>query len=467
MEHRLARIAPKWAEDLDPNEYLFSLLDAACQAKLIADSDVEDIHTQIMDVLKDVVTKYTSGESSSVQVETAQNLLLSISYCVDAYCMSFPTPEECLAELKTTSIHDIYKKGLSLVRSCFDETKKLFIATRSEQLVTKIVAYNSTVGEGIPGFFANYNIQFNAHETTADIDYPLASDPMNQRGIFYISQYIRTLSTENQFCNLFERSEVDMLLENYGRTYRIDYPEFLLNIFEIVLTNAIFSLLLGRDPRILAISTGECAILNEKLNKISARDIPVVLNKAIDKLAEELAITAPDICSYIRQYEKSLTPRLINALQLDSLNKLLITDQPAKAHPRATFEQGDIMNDEALRDLIELILECPNAVKKADIILTNVRSLDDFMEILAADCVFDEEYQTVYESLGDVELSLLVWTIVADELRSSDGSLLELLAQTPNSEREWINQLISFMKLIEPDRSKRIEELVKEIGDTN
>jgi hypothetical protein len=158
------------ADAPEPNEYFLTLLESANDAALITPADARDMQMQIMDVLKDNITRYTRGKSSSVREETAQELLSSILYCIDAYCTTL-TPEECIVELQTAGIKGAYEKGLTRVRSLVREARALYGDVMATRLDTRLIAYNSTVDEAIPGFFAVYDTRFGAHETAADIDY--------------------------------------------------------------------------------------------------------------------------------------------------------------------------------------------------------------------------------------------------------------------------------------------------------
>jgi len=59
--------------------------------------------------------------------------------------------------------------------------------------------YNTTIDESSPIFLKKYNILFEAHNTMASIDYPLAVDDMSLQGVFYIRQYLERLHIESQF----------------------------------------------------------------------------------------------------------------------------------------------------------------------------------------------------------------------------------------------------------------------------
>ena len=333
---------------LNPHNYLVSLLNAAFTAQLVTETDLQTIQFQMMDLFRNTVFQFTSGQSSSVPAETAHFLLNSILYCIDAYLLTLDSPEDSLHALHTSSISEIYREGLALVESCVTETRQLFQHTQANRTPTSLIAYNSTLDKGLPGFFAHYDPRFRAQDTMADIDYPLANILSNQRGIFYINEYIQKLNLENQFCAEFAEDDISRLLQNYGRTYHIDYREFLLNIFEIVLINTLFAVMLGQDPRNLTISETDCAFLYSKLASLDSSLLPALLNQTADRAVVQLKISNADLVDYIKQAQKNLTPRLLNVLQNNSLDKLVIIDYAPGHKATTTLKQGEVLLDVAI-----------------------------------------------------------------------------------------------------------------------
>lgn len=464
MNHPAAPRALLHKTDLNPNEYLLSLLELAYQLQLLSKSDLDNIQSQIMDILKVQIMKYTGGASSSVKVETAQNLLTSILYCIDAYGLRLETPTEFIEDLRSRPVRELYLDGLACVESCFEETGHLFKAILSNRIQTKLIAYNSTL-EAIPEFFSGYDARFNAHNTMADIDYPLAHDHMNIRGIFYLQQYLHKLNIENRFCAYFPSGEIEQLLYNYGRVYRINYTEFLLNIFEIVLTNAIFAIMLGKDPLTLLLSPKDGNMLNYQLQRTGSSHVSSLIDESIQALAAKLQIIDPDVIEYIRQCENDLASRVINGLQEGCLDKLVITDQVPVSEVTTTFTQGQVMEDGELRQFISQILASSDTGEKVELILSHTRSLTDFLDILDADCLFGEEYTVLFESMGHLELALLVRTIMADELRDADIPLKDRLTNLPQPENEWASELLRSILLMDSDRLSIIEGLVNQLSN--
>jgi len=463
VEKSLVRQTGFNPQNTDAGNYMLSLLDEALLAGLISESALQDIQIQIMELLKDLIIKYTSSESSSIPTETAQNLLLSIFFCMDTFCISSPTPADCLDELMNRSMKEVCQEGLALVKSKVSEAKRLFGEVKSTRIKTSLVAYNSTINEAIPGFFKNYDTAFNAHDTPASIDYPLADDVLDSTGVSYMLQYIERMKIENQFCQRFAEEAIDQLMENYGRVYHIHYPDFLINIFEVVLTNAIFSVMLGEKAANLTIRQSQIVLLRERLKGLESSEAASLLRSAVERTVGELGITDPKIRAYALHCGENLLPRLINAVQQDTLQRLAIPVMGAEPEPEVLFVLGENMDNEAFRRLVEDLLECRNPAEKAQMFLSRVRSLIDFIDIFEADCLFDDDYPALFDLLSDIELSILARIIFADKLRDQPEQFLlsQAISDIPSSEREWVNQLIGFLQQLSKGRQQAIEILLK------
>ncbi|MGE5450029.1 MAG: DUF6179 domain-containing protein [Methanomassiliicoccales archaeon] len=465
MEHSIANISSLRVQALNPNQYLLSLLQEAYFAELISQPEMNNIQGQIMEVLKDIIIRSTGGESSSVRTETAQNLLNSVLYCLDAYCMSFATPEECILALKNSDLKVMHEKGRALVQSWVKETKLLYYEVKATRVDTTLIAYNDTIDEAIPDFFSGYNVLYNAHDIMASIDYQLASGDLSSTGVLYIRQYLENLKMENQFCLLFSKSDITRLLKSYGRVYRINYQEFLLNIFEIVLSNAVFSVMSGNKASKLIVPSSAINRLQKMLENLDASEIILLFNRALDQMIIELGITGLALNHYIHECGRGLIPRLINALQQNTLRNLIISEEVTEDRPVIRFEQGEIMDNEAFRLLIDLVMEEADSLKKADLILAGVKSLADFVDILNSDCLYDDDYPSLFSLLGDLELSTLARIVFADELREDTIMLVNHIASLTVPDKEWENQLVKFLRTISTHRVAIIEKLLNTPSD--
>ncbi|MEN6328176.1 MAG: DUF6179 domain-containing protein, partial [Syntrophomonas sp.] len=326
-------------------------------------------------------------------------------YSIDACIRNTNNPEDAIALLKADNIIELYEKGLKVVSSCLAETKSLYEEIKNHKLHIPLKAYNATIDEALPEFFINYDVIFKAQDTMASIDYPLLFDDMRIKGIFYIKQYLEKLEIETEFCSLFAIEDIDNLLLNYGRVYDLDYREALINIFEVLLTNSIFSALYNNANK-LCITKHQYEILLEKIKALDHTLYSSLINEAIEALLNELRIAHPELKNYIRKFKSVLMPRFLNALDHDSLSNVIILDIEHHQFDNI-FDEGKRMDNDSFRNLIEQILECTNIIEKNQIINSSIHSLGDFIDVLEADCLFGDEFIALFNTLGDVELSIL------------------------------------------------------------
>ncbi|MEC0698028.1 DUF6179 domain-containing protein [Bacillus haynesii] len=57
-----------------------------------------------MQILQRLIGQYTKGESTSVTTETAEGIMVSLMYAIDAYAFHFEKPEEVIVHLHSDSI---------------------------------------------------------------------------------------------------------------------------------------------------------------------------------------------------------------------------------------------------------------------------------------------------------------------------------------------------------------------------
>ncbi|MGE5422070.1 MAG: DUF6179 domain-containing protein [Ignavibacteriales bacterium] len=465
METKLVKAdAPRLDQKkLFAQEYLISLLNEAQVAGLLSEVETEDIQLQVMDVLQWMITRYNGADSSSIRVEIAERLLLSLLYCIDVYCQTIDSPEECVEILRVADMKEIYKQGQQVAKRYLTQAKELYVAVMSSRLPTNVVGYNSTLDESIPEFFSSYDVIFGTHDYTAGIDYPLAYDDSDATGIKYIYQYLFKLNMENQFCHQFAVKDIDGLLESYGSIYRIDYPEYLFNIFEIVLNNAIFAVMLGNEAQNLQITTTDFGRLRSTLSALDALEVAAILKQAAARVITELEIEDQMLKDYIAQCLKELLPRLLTAIRQDSLQNLVITTTVLESHPVIKFEHGPSMDDEDFRQMVSQVLQCDEADEKASLILSSIRSMTDFIDVLKADCLFNEDYHVVFGLLGDMELSIMVTHLFAEELRDGKTSLATILTKPFAADPDWVGRFIDFMRCLDSSRLAKIEGFSQQV----
>lgn len=446
------------------NQYTISILNEGLRVGLLNSEDVYGIQRRLMSILENLIRRYTQGESSSVTSETAVSILSSVLYAVDAYLLHFNDPEKAIDVLKKGNVKNVYDQGIDLIRHCFEETKQLYKEINNNKLDVAVEAYNITIDESIPVFLKKYGIIFDAHNTMASIDYPLAIDDMSIQGVYYLKQYVTHLKMENQFCLLFNKDDLQQILVNYGRICGFDYRIELFNIFELVLNNAVFSVLSGEHASQINISINQYKQLEGLFNKLDDSQIYSVILKAVDHLRHHFNINDPQMTAYLKRCGVNLGQRVKSVAEHNRLGTVVIVERELKSKSIVTsFKASDRMSDHRFRLLNEKIMNCEKTVDKVNMIRKNFHSLHDYIDMLNTDCLLNDEYEALFKTFGDIELAILTKIVFYEELRNDSTDLSSFYVEENKFDNEWQNHFIEFLKSIDMNRKAAIEKYVYDI----
>jgi hypothetical protein len=449
-------------ENLDKSNYLQSLLAEAVKLKLLSTEEIEDSRLQLAQMLTMETCSYTQGDSSSLKVEAAQGIMMSIIYTMDFYLKSLLNADKCLIALKSMKLMEVYSKGKELIKSEVEKAKKIFDLVQKNKIPTDNYAYNDTIDEALPSFFKDYNLMFAAHDSMVSIDYPLCLDRMDTCGIEYISSYLEKLYFENEFCRRFSPEGIGYLLNGYSN----ENKESLVNIFELVLANSLGSVLLKRSSKDLKIDKDDCLYLQGHLGSMTLSDYESAISLSTDKIIYELEIENEFLLQYISQTVKNISARIKELLQLNKLSTVFIELKEKIDEADYRFEDGDRMDDEYFRKVTEDIRNCSCVSDKLEIVWKEVHSFRDLVDILGADCIFEDEYTDIFSSFGDLELAMLLSELPSNRFYDNVSSYYQDYdLHLSESEKEWHTRLSDFVESLEDGHKKRIiqiqEKLVK------
>lgn len=449
---------------LSKKQYTLSLLNEALCTGWLDNQEVHRIQREFMSILSDLIQRYTQGKSSSVTSDTAERILSSILYAVDANLRRFADPLRAVDYLTTADMRKIYGEGVDLLRQCLDETKRLYTVVKQNKLDVAVEAYHTTIDESLPVFLNQYGILFDAHNTMASIDYPLAVDDIQMEGVFYIREYVERLKMETDFCRLFSQGDLDTLLVHFGQVCRFDYRIELFNIFELVLNNAVFSILSGGDAHKIYISPGQFEALTRRFALASAAQIQTLLHEAADELLSRLNINDTQLSDYMHQCMRHLAQRAVNAARHHRLETVIIKEMKKKQKSYAiSLDNGDQMTDSRFRLLVDRITACEKTEEKVDLIQKNVHSLTDYVDVLNAGCLFGNEFHTLFRSLSHIELAILTKRVFYEDLRDHSCHFSSIVFQEKMPESEWEQHYVAFLQNLGPDRLNAVEACIHDI----
>jgi len=436
-------------ENLDEEHYFQSIIDTAHGLGLLSDSELENIQMQGIKLLARQTERYTGGDSSSVRVETAQCILQSVLFSIGVYLKSLPETDMGLQQIKQTPLAELLQHGRKLIEKKVNISRHILHLIQSDHISNDNIAYNDTIENGLPGFFSTYDVDYAAHETTGSIDYPLNIDKMELVGIEYIYNYLQTLYWENKFCKKFSAHDIECVMRGYDE----QYEDLLVNIFRIVFTNALGCILSNRSTVHLDVGQTGRQYIKKQLKNLPTEELHEVLSKASIKLCRELDITNAFFMEYISLTLEELCERLKNALDNDHLESVFVSHREKVCKPVIHFMDGDKMDDEAFRRLATEIGECRFVSDKISIIMKEIHSISDLVDILEGDCLFGNEFNEFFDALGDNELAMLSNLLPKKKV---DSNLAE-------SGKGWYVKMDEYLEGLDLNRKNSISNIADKI----
>lgn len=392
---------------LHQGHYFQSFFQEVCRVNLLTISEMEKVQLELVELVGKEVERYTNDESSSIPIEKANQIIQSLTYSMGYFLKTTTDMTQKIDMLKSMKVSALFYKGMEGVSDCRKKAELILQDIQKKSLKLDSYAYQDTVFNGIPEFFHDYNIEFGANETPGYIDYPLFDTISDYVGVEYIYEYLRRLSIEQNLINHYSEEAINRLLLNFDK----DAKHMLINIYELVLVNALGCILTGKKTTKLELEEQEMLWLFKYLEQIELSELRKKLESALYELKEELVLET-ECVGYALAGIPQIATRLEHNLKTNSLDKILIPNSSVTL-PVEFFEDGLQMEDEQLRLLIEKLRDYRITSEKILIIKDIVRSQADFIELLN-ECFFEEEYEEVFASLSDLEKSVLKKSILLE-----------------------------------------------------
>lgn len=429
------------------NHFFKDLLVACYEKKILDDTTLKRISYERLELLKTQLKYYTKDESSSVMVEVAENLLEGIDYTIGFYLKTFGTLELIIENIKNNPLSQILKTGRDLIKETFDESKKLLEHILKNKLKINNYSYDDTIDYGIPLFFKEYEYFFTPHEGSGSIDYQLYMDNMNYKGIEYIRNYLNILSLENEFCSNFDINEINELLKGYDTKSE----ELLINVFELVLINSLGLIICGKSLKSLNMNDADREIIKSKLGKLSPENLQEELLQCSYKCCSILSIQHYDLISYIKKSTIKLTDWLYESMKVNKLDTVFISFKENIDEELIEYIDGNKLSNTAFKHLSEKIRESSSIQDKIKLINNNIKSLEDLTDMLNAECLFEDEFISIFKNLPKTHIILLAKHI-------SDFSLND------DFQKEWYYEFKKYLLSLSEEDQKNIGEIKEKIN---
>lgn len=387
---------------LSEENYFQSLIEQASIKRLLTEHDIERIQYECLNLLADKTEQYNSGDSSSIRVEKAQEIMNSIFFTIGLCLKTYPHPDNAVNALKRETMSELYQKGRKRIGTMLTETKLIHTKLLSQLVNTPNVFYRSTIEGGILGFFKLYYPDYGAQEIHMTADYPICNPIPKLMGIEFIKAYVEAIYYENCFCSFFSAEDIHHLLCGYAA----DYYELSLNIYEPVLTTAIGCVIAEIDFRYLDITVQSIGVLSKFFSRKTKDEITTIIYNAAAELNQQLQFSQ-GLYLYIKSSLSGIVNKIVIAAHDNTLNRIFCTPAYPEDNPKIIFSYGDKMDDELYRKVIDRIVQCHSTQGKIEIIKKHIHSLADLEDVLLDAEMTNLEMQAVLHELSLPEIAAL------------------------------------------------------------
>ncbi|NLK95786.1 MAG: hypothetical protein GX275_11485 [Clostridiales bacterium] len=432
---KISKISYINRDRLNDELYFQSLVNEGYKLKLISEIKVEEIKINTFRILKEKVSSFTGGNSSSVPSEVAENILKSVLFTIGIELKSFINPDDALKEIIEKDLLKVYNHGREKLELMIKDAKRNYRNLLINKLDSENITYNETINYGIQGFFKLYNPEYSAHEIHITADYPVINNIDNLLGIEFISKYIKSIYLENKFCNYFNTSDIHYLLLGYEK----EYKNLIINIFEIVITNALGCVLLKKNPMRLNINGRENELLYKSLLKDSKEEVNSKVLSSWKELISILKIEDKDLIFYVEKAIPYIADNIYVSVKNKTLNKRFIEFSNYE-NEEICFDFGEKIDNEKYAAIVSEIIDCRCIIDKVKLFKSEFKSLGDYEEAIMDSELTLEEAFAVFKELDSIHIAAL-----AKKYEIFTGIDLLYLSY---KEEKFVNYLRSYIKLM-------------------
>lgn len=271
---------------------------------------------ELLPIVAGLARKYTSGESSSVTYEKAEQLMGAVVYCINE---ALNQEENAVAPTKKQDAEEVYNMGYKAVTDKVKRSVEIY-----NQVIKDFDDYDNeclhdTFIKGMPEFFKWYDAKYNPQNTILTLDYPVAYDLSGDSGIDAIFKYVNCIRLEQIFLSGFQRKEIITVLNRYST----DYRRMIDNICEVVYINVMAHILIGRDGSLGGLTKDDRELLEVKLSRMKGEEIAALLERLCKKVVESYYDNDEELFEYLKLINVNAAVRLKNAADNKCMEKLV------------------------------------------------------------------------------------------------------------------------------------------------
>lgn len=375
---------------LDERYYMQSVLKHGYMAGILSDGDLASVSDQLMELLAQKAGELTDGTSSSISVETAGELMSSITFVTGVRLKEYECPEHAAEAIRDCSLTDLFQEGLDSVRCKVSRARSVHRRITEGLFETPSVYYRSTVEDGINGFLRLYDPETGAHKLHITVDYPAFRGRPELDGIEFIERYLSYIEAEDSFCRLFRPEDVHSLM--CGITP--DYPSCPVNIFEPVMMAAVGLVICGRPVRTPALCMEDISRLSDVFREKSLIETSIYIEKAVRLMDRELGMSRSSL-RYAVYCVPQMAMTVREAMRNSTIDKVFVIPVSDGNENEVKLTWGEGMSADDYSSLISRLEAAGSSSEKADLILDSTDSISDFADLVSDGLLDREDIRTI------------------------------------------------------------------------
>ena len=299
-------------EYINFSDYFRTLSSEGKRQSFLTDKKFAEIKKQIGEILSELIAEYTGYESTSVMKETANDIFVSLLYCLDMALFTFESHEDALEYITDNDVKTVYKKGQSVIKQCVFESISLLVKAKNSRINYPHTRYNKMLESEILQNLKRYDSKYFAHGTSRFFSYSSVNGCGGYRGILNLKRHLENIIFENGFVNKFGEENVQNLCYGYCERNDVAYNDMESNIYSVVLMNRIFAEMLGNEG--IEVSKEDALNISKLLKKLPENEQRRIIIDTADKIYDE---------PYIQKSVIRLAGHAVNALKSNNLEKII------------------------------------------------------------------------------------------------------------------------------------------------
>ncbi len=299
-------------EYINFSDYFRTLSSEGKRQSFLTEKRFVEIKKKIGEILSELIAEYTGYESTSVMKETANDIFVSLLYCLDMALFMFESHEDALDYIIENDVKTVYRKGQKVIKQCVFECVSLLVKAKRNRINYPHTRYNKILDSEILSYLNRYDSKYFAHGTSRYFLYNSVNGCGGYRGILHLKKYLENIIFENGFVNGFGEELIQNLIYGYCEKNGIAYNDIENNIYSIVLMNRIFAEMAGRDG--IEVLKEDALKISKILKKLPENEQRRIIIETSEKIFDY---------SYAQRSTVRLAGHVVNALKNNDLNKII------------------------------------------------------------------------------------------------------------------------------------------------